>query len=160
MTTSTTFFDLPTPLLDLIYEFSGNQKQLKSQTEQELLFNISMGIFNDYKRQVMNRRHHPGSKYFGVRHLLGIIVHNNCDNLEKKQHFNNLNNCNCCTRHKRNTPMTITDTWDEDPIMYMENITKMEKKNCKCKCRHYKRIIAGTYKPDAYIDGYFSTLID
>ena len=29
MSSSLPFFGLPTPLLDLIYEFSGNQKQLK-----------------------------------------------------------------------------------------------------------------------------------
>jgi hypothetical protein len=155
MSSSLPFFGLPTPLLDLIYEFSGNQKQLKSQLENELKFNISMNILNDYKRQCMNRRHHPSSRLFGYRHLLGVIVHNNSDNLEKKQHFNNLNNCKCCPRHQRNTPNDISYTWDEDPIMYMESI-----KNCKCKCRHYKRIIAGTYKQDTYVDGYFNTLMD
>ena len=160
MTMSVKFFDIPPPLLDLIYEFSGNQKQLKTKAENEMLFNISMNVMNGYKRQCMNRRHHPGSKYFGFRHLLGIIVHNNFDNLEKKQHFNNLNNCNCCSRHQRNNPKDINETWDEDPIMYMEKLTKNEEKVCKCKCRHYKRIIANTYKPEMYVDGYYNGLMD
>lgn len=160
MSSSLSFFDLPTPLLDLIYEFSGNQKQLKTKAENELLFNISMNVLNDYKRQCMNRRHHPGSRFFGFRHLLGIIVHNNFDNLEKKQHFDNLNNCNCCPRHQKNTPKTINDTWDENPLMYIEPIENMRNCECKCKCRHYKRIIAGTYKPEMYVDGYYTDLMD
>ena len=157
---SHSFFDLPTPLLDLIYEFSGNQKQLKTKAENELLFNISMNVLNDYKRQCMNRRHHPGSRFFGYRHLLGIIVHNNFDNLGKKQHFDNLNSCNCCPRHQKNTPKTINDTWDENPLMCIEPIENMRNCECKCKCRHYKRIIAGTYKPDNYVDGYYTELMD
>ncbi len=156
---SHSFFDLPTPLLDIIYEFSGNQKQLKIKSEKEMLFNISMEQLNKYKRQCMNRRHHPGSKYFGFRHLLGIIVHNNLDNLEKIQHFNNLNNCNCCPRHQRNNPKKINETWDEDPIMFMDPIKKRNCQ-CKCKCRHYKRIIANTYKPDDYVAGYYTDLMD
>ena len=160
MSSSLPFFDLPTPLLDLIYEFSGNQKQLKIKAEKEMLFNISMEQLNKYKRQCMNRRHHPGSRLFGYRHLLGIIVHNNFDNLEKKQHFNNLNNCNCCLRHQRNNPKKINETWDENPLMYIEPIKNMRNCQCKCKCRHYKRIIAGTYKPDNYVDGYYTELMD
>ena len=44
--------------------------------------------------------------------------------------------------------------------MYMEKLTKNEEKVCKCKCRHYKRIIAGTYKPEKYVDGYYTELMD
>ena len=157
---SRSFFDLPTPLLDLIYEFSGNQKQLKTEAEKEMLFNISMEQLNKYKRHCMNRRHHPGSKYFGIRHLLGIAFHNNFDNLEKIQHFNNLNNCKCCARHQRNNPEDINDEWDEHPIMYMETIKNMRNCECKCKCRHYKRIIAGTYRPGDYVDGYYTDIIN
>ena len=119
-----------------------------------------MNKLNGYKRQCMNRRNHPGTRYFGFRHLLGIIVHNNLDNLEKKQHFNNLNNCNCCPRHQRNNPKNINDTWDEDPIMYMESVKNMINCVCRCKCRHYKRIIANTYRPEAYVDGYYTDLME
>ena len=155
-------FDLPTPIIDIIYEFSGNQKKLKKKSEDELLFNVSIETLNHYRKYCMNRRNHPSSKFFGYRHLLGITFHNNCDNLDKKKHFNNLKNCKCCERHQRNVPKNINDTWDEDPILYINkhNLDLESSNGCKCKCRHYKRIIANTYKPELYVDDYFTSLMD
>jgi hypothetical protein len=150
------FFELPEPILDLIYIYSGNHTNQKKIVEKELRFDYAMNVMNKYKKQCMNRCKHVSTKYFGYRHIFGIIVKNNCDNYEKECLFNNLKHCNCCIRHSRNIPYNITDTYDE--YLYMDD--EKDKKKCSCKCRHYKRILSMTYNPQLYVDGYFQNLMD
>lgn len=52
-----------------------------------------------------------------------------------KDVFNTLKCCNCCKRHKHNVPKNMYDYWDP------QDICPFPKNDCKCNCRHVRRLL-------------------
>jgi len=53
--------------------------------------------------------------------------------------FDNIKNCNCCSRHRIRKPVNITDdsyTW------YISDVETERERICKCTCRHNSRTLS------------------
>ena len=55
--------------------------------------------------------------------------------------FLKLTNCECCTRHIRNRPLTMTTNWVE-PNWWNNSDNSC---NCNCRCRHISRFLCRKY---------------
>ena len=58
--------------------------------------------------------------------------------------INSLRYCNCCPRHKRNFPETITDSDSDKPQFKRHSISRIRCSeegcnSCYCECRHFSR---------------------
>lgn len=65
--------------------------------------------------------------------------------------FNRCINCNCCERHNVNKPNSWIPLYDEDnetigPTRNRDNYF------CKCRCRHYARILCRKHPNSNYFD--------
>lgn len=155
--TASRLFNLPAEIIQLIYDFAAPYAEIKKKVLKELLCEASIQYLdkevlalNEYlmdsnirNGRLFKRINYIDSDGFLKRslisyHLFGIFSKKKICNI-----FSNISSCHCCKMHARNSPETIFDTWDEQPICHVQP-GSMEGL-CNCKCRHYKRILVNSY---------------
>lgn len=155
--TSSRLFNLPAEIIQLIYDFAAPYVDIKQKVLKELLFEASIQYLdkevlalNVYlmdshirNRRRCRRMNHVDSDGFLSR---GLISYHLRETFSKKNicnMFSNVSSCHCCKMHTSNSPKTISDTWDEQPLCPVRPSSIQGL--CNCKCRHYKRILVNSY---------------
>ena len=150
-------FQLPAEIIQVIYDFAAPYADTKKKVLKELLFEASIKqldkevfALNEYlmDSHIRNRRrfrriNHVDSDGFVSR---GLISYHLRETFSKKNicdMFSNVCSCHCCKMHASNSPKTISDTGDEQPLCPVRPSSNQGL--CNCKCPHYKRILANSY---------------
>ena len=150
-------FQLPAEIIQLIYDFAAPYAHIKKKVLKELLFEASIKqldkevlALNEYlmDSNIRNRRRFKRINYIDSDGFLNrsLISYHLCETFSKKNicnMFSNISSCHCCKIHTSNSPETISDTWDEQPLCPVRPGGNRD--FCHCKCRHYKRILANSY---------------
>ena len=140
-------YDLPPELVNYIYSLSGNVKRQKKKMERELLKKSTMKELNKIYERIIDPRYLVAP--LDPRHLLApkrswylrYLLYNKVNDNDYEQFFKNISNCRCCKMHRTNVPKTIESVWDEQPI----GSRNYEQPICKCKCRHFRRMLCRWY---------------
>jgi hypothetical protein len=147
---------LPPELINIIYEFASPYTNNKKKMMKELLFDATIILLNEKVNLLKNyllgsdlrhnrRRNlrHVDSDGQLSRSIISEYIHHTSSKHDICDMFSNLCSCHCCKMHYNNDPKTISDTWDRQPISPIRPCN--EEEFCKCKCRHYKRILTDSY---------------
>jgi hypothetical protein len=149
-------FDLPSEIVDLIYEFAAPFNNIKKKVCKELLLNVTckfikkeVNLLEYYFMDNKPHRSYRLSRYIDSdgcvsRSLISAKFSNSFSKSELCVMFKNLTTCSCCQIHLSNNPKTITSTWDEQPICPLR-YNLHEEQLCSCPCRHYRRILCRSH---------------
>lgn len=67
------------------------------------------------------------------------ILEKTFSTVQLEKMFVDLNKCHCCLRHQADCPQSMDDVWDE------QSIVKWGSSDCRCPCRHLRRVMALCY---------------
>ena len=118
---------------------------LVSQLPQELedyIYELKGGIIHRENYKLVLNNIYPYALYFRFIRITPFEVAETIDMDEIKSWVYNLNQCNCCEKHKKRKP-TYNEFLNGNCPAYPTQSTKKQliHKQCKCPCRHLVRHI-------------------